>query len=313
MSAQRGRRDHYLPQGYLRGFVDPARENEDKPLWKLDIASRQWAERSTKAVGFIDGFYDYAGEGPEVEQLPSADNAFSKLENEFPIVRDKLLSLRKKGFRNWTRHLDFLLRYMDMIRARSPMYFAHREAAWKATPTWIIDKVDGNKITVKSMEGSPPPDDFIKNKTISEMREEIQKNGAWLWGFNWALRYTESVTEPFVTNEAPLVADEIPKSVPETEALQHPDTLLYFPVCWQVCMFGSLRRFDRGTDKLNSDDMKVARRKYRFFAQDFLISPTKLDDITDYCGTGVAAETVPASATAAHANESLALPVKGTD
>jgi hypothetical protein len=45
-SKQRGRRDHYLSQGYLRGFIDPARENEDKPLWKLDIASRKWAERS---------------------------------------------------------------------------------------------------------------------------------------------------------------------------------------------------------------------------------------------------------------------------
>ena len=95
------------------------------------------------------------------------------------------------------------------------------------------------------------------------------------------------MTDPFVTNESPLVADEVPKSGPEAEALKHPDTLLYFPVCWQVCLFGSLRRFDRGTDKLTSDDMKVARKKYRCFAQEFLISPTKLDDITDFCGTQI--------------------------
>jgi hypothetical protein len=285
VSTQKGRRDHYLPQGYLRGFIDPARENEEKLLWKLNIPSKQWAEKSTKALGFVHGFYDYAGSGPEIDSLPSADGTFSELENEFPAVREKLLSLRKKGFRNWTKHLDFLLRYMDMIRARSPIYFAHREAAWKATPTWIIDKVDGNKITLKSMEGSPPPDNFIKNRTISQMREEIQKNGAWLRDFNWALRYAESVAEPFVASEAPFVADEIPKGVSDDEALKHPDTLLYFPVCWQVCLFGSIRRFDRGTDKLESRDMEVARRKYRVFAKEFLISPTKLDDITNFCGT----------------------------
>lgn len=284
MTTQKGRRDHYLPQGYLRGFIDPARENESQPLWKLDITHKQWSERSTKQVGHITGFYDYAGEGPEVECLPPADDAFLELENKFPIVREELLFLKRKRFRNWTKHLPFLLRYMDMLRARSPMYFDHREVAWKATPTWIIEKVDGNKITLKSMEGSPPPDTFIRNRTIFQMREEIQKKGAsLLWDFNWALRYTESVHEPFVTSEAPFVAEMLP-GVSATEALQHPDTLLYFPVCWQVCLFGSLRRFDVGTDKLGSHDMEVSRRKYRLFAKNFLISPTKLDDITNFCG-----------------------------
>jgi hypothetical protein len=297
LSTQKDRRDHYLPQGYLRGFVDPAREDEDKPLWKLDIASRKWAERSTKAVGHITGLYDYAGEGPELESLPSADDAFSELENEFPAVRQKLLMLKKKGFRNWTKHLDFLLRYMDMIRARSPLYFAHREAAWKATPTWIVDKViDEKSFTVKSLEGSPPSDDFIKNRTIFQMREEIQKNGAWLLDFNWALRYTDSLSEPFIAHETPLVVDEVAKGVPESEILQHPASLLYFPVCWQVCLFGSRQRFDRGTGKLDSRDMQVLRRKYRIFAKEFLISPTKLDDITNFCATQPPENSVAASA-----------------
>jgi hypothetical protein len=282
VSTQKGRRDHYLPQGYLRGFIDPARENEPQPLWKLDIASKKWAERSTKQLGHITGFYDYAGTGPELECLPSPDETFLELENEFSIVREKLLLLRKKAFRNWTKHLHFLLRYMDMLRSRSPLYFAQKEAEGKAIPTWTIEKVDGDKITLTSMEPGPPPNAFVKNRTISQMREEIQKSGAWLWDLNWALRYTESVTEPFVTSEAPFLAEMLP-GVSEADALQHPDTLLYFPVCWQVCLFGSHRRFDLGTDKLGSHDMRVARRKYRLFAQEFLISPTRLDDITDFC------------------------------
>lgn len=194
MNTQKGRRDHYLPQGYLRGFIDPAREDMAQPLWKLDIASKQWSERGTKQLGHITGFYDYAGEGPEIDSLPSSDETFSELENRFPIVREQLLLLKKKGFRNWTKHLPFLLRYMDMLRARSPLYFRQKEVEGKNTPTWTIDKVDGKTITLKSMEPSPPSDVFIKNMTLSHMRGEIQKQGVWWGDFNWALRYTDSVT-----------------------------------------------------------------------------------------------------------------------
>jgi hypothetical protein len=99
VSTQKGRRDHYLPQGYLRGFIDPGRVNEPQPLFKLDIASRKWTERSTKQLGHVTGFYDYAGTGPELECLPSPDETFLELENEFPIVRENFLLLRKKEFR----------------------------------------------------------------------------------------------------------------------------------------------------------------------------------------------------------------------
>lgn len=280
MNTQKGRRDHYLPQGYLRGFIDPAREDMAQPLWKLDIASKQWSERGTKQLGHITGFYDYAGEGPEIDSLPSSDETFSELENRFPIVREQLLLLKKKGFRNWTKHLPFLLRYMDMLRARSPLYFRQKEVEGKNTPTWTIDKVDGKTITLKSMEPSPPSDVFIKNMTLSHMRGEIQKQGVWWGDFNWALRYTDSVTEPFVTSETPFVA-EGPASV-LADAIQHPDTLLYFPVCWQVSLFGRRSRFNRGTDKVDLHDIRILRRKYRLFAENFLVSPAKLDDITDF-------------------------------
>jgi hypothetical protein len=283
VSTQKGRRDHYLPQGYLRGFIDPAREDVPQSLWALDIRFNKWSEKSTKQLGHINGFYDYAGTAPELESLPSADETFLELENRFPAVREKLLLLRSKAFCNWTKHLPFLLRYMDMLRARSPLYFAQKEVEGKNTPTWTVDKVEGKKITLKSMEPSPPSDVFIKNLTLSHMREEIQKNGAWLWDLNWALRYTESVAEPFVTSEAPFVF-EGPVGVSAVDALQHSETTFYFPVCWQVCLFGRRPRFACGTDKLDSQDLRVMRRKYRLFAEKFLISPTKLDDITDFEG-----------------------------
>jgi hypothetical protein len=62
--------------------------------------------------------------------------------------------------------------------------------------------------------------------------------------------------------------------------LQDPETLLYFPICWQACLFGSRRPFDKKTDRFNPQDMQTFRKKYRTFANQFLVSPIKLDDIT---------------------------------
>lgn len=276
MTIKTGRRDHYLPQGYLRGFIDPARQNEPQPLWRLDIPHKKWAERSTKQLGHLTAFYDYAGAGPELETLEPADTTFLELENEFPRVREKLLS---KHFRNWKKHLGFLLRYMQMIRARSPLFFEQKEAEGKTLQALVVQEVhpDGKTLTVSGPVPLSAPQ--IKNWTIANMREEIQKGGAWMWDFNWALRYCESVAEPFVTTEAPLVIEGPTADI--ATAIEHPESLILFPICWQACLFGSRQRFDRGTDKFGIEDMRTTRRKYRHFAKVFLVSPSKLDDICE--------------------------------
>ena len=64
------------------------------------------------------------------------------------------------------------------------------------------------------------------------------------------------------------------------QMLRQPETLLYFPICWQACLFGSRVPFDVETDKFNALDMITFRKKYRSFSKVFLLSPTKLEDIT---------------------------------
>lgn len=278
VATKTGRRDHYLPQGYLRGFIDPARENVSQPLWHLDIPHKKWSERSTKQIGHRTGFYDYAGSGPELDSLPPADDVFLELENNFPVVRAKLMA---KHFRDWRRHLGFLLRYMQMIRARSPLFFEQKEVEGQALQTWTIKEVhpDGRTLTLNSMEPAPPPAQFIKNRTITNMREEIQKGAAWLSDFHWCMRYCDSVAEPFVTTESPLVAEGPATDI--AQAVQHSDTLIYFPLCWHACLVGSRQRFDVGTAKFGLEDMRTFRRKYRHFAHVFLVSPARLDDISE--------------------------------
>src|SRR5215475_12209180 len=103
-----GRRDHYLPQGYLRGFIDPARQNEQQPLWHFDVLKNLWSIKSVKQVGHHPGFYDYATTEAGLEP---PDVTFRELENGFPSVRQQIES----DFDMWERHLDFLLRFAQML------------------------------------------------------------------------------------------------------------------------------------------------------------------------------------------------------
>jgi Protein of unknown function (DUF4238) len=278
-SPKKGRRDHYLPQAYLRGFIDPAHQSESQPLWLLDVRYNKWSPKATKQVAYGEGFYDYAGDSPELENLETADEAFLELENGFPGIRDKLIA---DGFRHWKHHRKFLFRFMQMLRARSPLFFEQMQAEGKALQILTVKEAhpDGKTITVDSLEPKPPPDTFIKNRTIHLMKEEIKKGAAWLWNFDWALRYTDSVDNPFVMTEAPfLVVGDRPGEI--GEMLDHSETLLFFPICWQACLFGSPRRFDKAIDKFGEQDMQTFRKKYRTYGKLFLLSPTKLDDITE--------------------------------
>jgi hypothetical protein len=116
------RRDHYLPQGYLRGFIDPAREDRDRPLWYFDIPSRKWSQKSPKQIGFEEGFYDIGTDNPVLEH---PDVTFGQFERQFPLIREQI---KADGWESWVDHKSFLLSYIQMMRARSPLFFAQQNA-----------------------------------------------------------------------------------------------------------------------------------------------------------------------------------------
>jgi len=234
MPKTKNRRDHYLPQSYLRGFIDPVRLDQSKPLWCFHPSIQKWRERSPKQIGYIDGFYDYAIENTIAEH---PDTTFKRLENDFPTVRKEIL---EDGFQSWVNHKEFLLAYMQMIRARSPLFFDQwREQSKVIRVSTITDVLSDRSLKVDSLQGRPMTEDEIQNWTISKMREEIKKGPDWLENFSWALRYTNSPTEPVVTAEQPLIC--IGRSADVASALKDPETLIYFPMCWQASLFGSIR------------------------------------------------------------------------
>jgi hypothetical protein len=265
------RRDHYLPQSYLRGFIDPSRLNRSQPLWHFDIPNRVWSEKSSREVGYRLGFYDYTTSEIGLE---SADKAFAQLENIFPKTRRDLIA---RNFANWKDYRDVLLHYAQMLRARSLLFFDQKRVEGQNLRAWVVESVspDRMSVKVKSMTPEPLPAAFIRNWTINQMREEIKKGAAWLNEFHWALRYCDSPSAPFIVSEFPLILHGHHSKAEDT--LRDPESLLIFPLCWQACLIGSRRRFEIDTDGFGLEDMLRAQKIYRESADLFILSPTQLD------------------------------------
>jgi hypothetical protein len=242
-----------------------------RPLWCFSLHAKRWKERSAKEIGYVDGFYDYATENNALEP---ADTTFKHLENEFPRVRERIL---KDGYPSWTDHKKLLLEYMQMMRARSPLFFDQWREQAKGIRLAKVTKVlpDGRSLEVDSLDGRPMTQGETQNWTISRMREEIRKGPDWLGEFHWALRYTSSPMDPVVTAEQPLVS--IGNSTDVATAIADPETLIYFPVCWQAFLFGSIRRFDVETEEFHPDTLRRVRRAYFENGRHFLVSPQRIN------------------------------------
>src|ERR1700730_5504295 len=106
--------------------------------------------------------------------LETADNGFAELERTYPMVRRELISSK---FENWNKHRDFLLRYIQMMRARSLLFFDQKHAEGKNLRAFVIKEIgpDRKSVKVESLIPESLPANFIRNWTITEMRTEIQK------------------------------------------------------------------------------------------------------------------------------------------
>jgi Protein of unknown function (DUF4238) len=98
----RNRRDHYVPQGYLKGFIDPARAENDRPLWCLNKSRNLWERKSTKQICHVVGMYDFSSDAIDAEH---ADVTFKSMEDGFPAIRSRM---REVNFGNWRHELPFL-------------------------------------------------------------------------------------------------------------------------------------------------------------------------------------------------------------
>jgi hypothetical protein len=266
----RGRKDHYLPQGYLRGFIAPGRELLARPLWCLRPHTGEWNYKSPAQIGYEVGFYDFANETLDAEH---ADTTFKEMETQFPKLRSQLVTNRFEG---WKQHQDFLCRYMQMIRTRSPLYFQQKKAELATERIWTIASVDesGKTMTLENMEGRLMTRAEVHDHTLAKMREEFKQGVGWMSEYYWTMRITDDPQDPFVAGEQPLFMSGDENSL--TTAMQHPKTHIYFPLCWQACLVGNRIPWLDDTQVIASDKLRVIRRIVRQKAEKFVVSPTPI-------------------------------------
>ena len=151
----RDRLDHILPQGYLEGFSDP---NVKGQLSVFDLKREKWFESGTARIGAQRAYYDYS---PGANPDQTADEAFKKLEDDFPARRDELI---ESGFAAWREYLDLFLSFAQMLRARSEVYrdqsLIGAQSQVFATVEEVFYRIDGNKLQT-GIKHSPPIDGTI--------------------------------------------------------------------------------------------------------------------------------------------------------
>jgi Protein of unknown function (DUF4238) len=258
----RNRLDHLLPQGYLEGFTDPAQGR----LCVFDIEQRRWFPSSPRAVAAAHGYYDYSdGSNPDA----TADEVFADFESSFPVVRRELVA---SNFMNWTKHREFLVRYSQMLRARSDLF---REEVLKEANSATFLKID-EVLQMRPSVTRPGGTEYIlrysdfqahcephlfKNMSITKMRAEIAKGAGEFAAWHWCLHFTADLTMPVITgdNAVRLMGSG---RFSRDEAMKHPDTKFVFPLCWQACLIGSPLRFDTETEIIHPKLIEELHRLY---------------------------------------------------
>ena len=78
-------KNHFVPQFYLKGFIDPASKDLHNPyLWVVDLQDRIVMKKGPENVARIVGFYDWDELG---DIAPSIEDIYSKIESRAaPVV-----------------------------------------------------------------------------------------------------------------------------------------------------------------------------------------------------------------------------------
>lgn len=255
-SDTQGRRDHFIPQGYLRGFIHPKRQNRPKPLWVLDVRRQKWSEKSPSQIGWERGFYDYTpGSNPDA----TADDAFRRLENDFPVIRERI---RNEGYELWTLHRSVLVEFAVMMATRSPLFRQHVTS--QKRPNLATDSA-GNGAT--------------KDLAITLMRKEMLRRPHHWKKYHWVLRYTEAPENPFVASD--LVVGMTSSAPTFAEAAQNNDFWLSCPLSWDMCLIGSSLPLDTmRTAPLQPEHIANLQTQMKRQAINFVASPTQLARLT---------------------------------
>ena len=248
----RDRKDHYVPQGYLRGFIHPERLRHSKPLHVFDVKRREWHEKAPAQIAWERGFYDYS---PESDPDATADDAFRRLENQLPIVRERI---RVEGYASWIEHHELLVSFAAMMAARSPLF-----------------RTQSTCQVLHSLRVQANGEALAKNYSITQMRTEIERRRTEWARFHWVLGVATRPDIPFVTSDQ--VVGMWGNGAGPAEAYSSNDFWIWCPISWDMCLIGSSQPLSGPTTtELASEHIAEVQTLTRRQATVFVASPVRL-------------------------------------
>ena len=124
-------------------IVDASRWNRERPLWYFDAQDVVVGAQSARGRLSTMRAPRLVQSAPILHSLIWSGHS--------PEIRRELLD---SNFQNCTRHLDFLLSYAQMMRARSLLFFERQYAEWKNTKALVVEAVypETNSVKLRSMD-----------------------------------------------------------------------------------------------------------------------------------------------------------------
>lgn len=264
----RNRLDHIIPRSYLEGFA-----NQGGRVSVFDSQSKRWFEAAPAKVGVERGYYDYSRDGVSGQ---SADEAFNRLESGFPAVRKQLIV---GSFEAWIDHLQFLLEYAQMLRARSRLFREQTMAQARERIIGVVEEVVAPtvlKFRAYTPSDEPHHEQHLRNLSITEMRREIAKGAALFSNLNWCLRITQDVNNPVITADQPVIVLG-PAELSEEALTRDPNTWIIFPLCREACLIGNCEKIATDTQAFQPSGVKWLRGQFFRAGEGFIYSPARVD------------------------------------
>jgi hypothetical protein len=230
----KNRRDHIVPQGFLRGFLHSSQNPRSGKLQVYAVATRSWQEATPDEICYKLGYYDYSDLSPADA---TADDAFRDLENKITPIRE---SIREAKYLEWERHRDDLVAFFQMLRARSELFRAQVIAEQKTAGSYLQVQEWISSTTFRYVErawaDTPNLEELLKNKSITDARAQIAK-GSGDWGaFSWTLGVTD-IGMPFMTSDVPVVMSG--RGPDWRRELQQGTVWIGVPFGWDMCLIGT--------------------------------------------------------------------------
>ncbi|MBM4432652.1 MAG: DUF4238 domain-containing protein [Chloroflexi bacterium] len=276
-----GKKHHFVPQFYLKAFVDPNSLGRNTPyLWVADLHGATVGQRSVKNVACITGFYDWKELG---NRAPSIEPILSQIEGRTATIMSKL---RNGDFKLTEKERYYLSIFLGLQLARTPRF---RKAGHDALVKYALEQanslVDDNQRLQKSLDEwnarnkqsdvllmSGGVRDFVKNKRFNIVPNPDYilgvtiKAGLELSELIFLMRwlFVLSAKEAcFFTCDVPvalLTPDAKPRKV-DFKGFQNPEIEISFPISPSCMLLLRNRDFPESSVSVGDDVVNEINRR----------------------------------------------------